>query len=452
MHHIPRPANSPIPHLEVPFLQQVPFELDLPGNSPSQDGFDQAPMSYPGREPDIPNFDCNREVLDYARSAQSKLYFGLLSEYCSKEVNRLDFLYVTPEKRRVVTSVKCMEQTRRPTSQKEWVTKETYYNNWDDPRLKALRNVEAVFGKYSRLPCAGEYPLSVILLSVNVLIDSLSPCDIFLKPHLVPANFLASRLRALGWCPQQSRYICDNLPAQAAYFVSLLRRRGRDGVEHSLYSESKRLANVSQESAYETRHVTRACRCNMVGVDQNEVSNIIMRGRIPLMSLEYDNHPHLRLKVKATEVRNEYVAISHIWADGLGNPCSNALPRCQIERIGKRISILPKTGQLGTSFNTKFGADFVHTSSSEGPSRSFWLDTLCIPVGDENQDVRLTAINTMAAVYSGASHILIMDRELQQLRLGSQPYLDHLAFIACCTWVTRCWTFQEGALPRHCYL
>jgi hypothetical protein len=49
------------------------------------------------------------------------------------------------------------------------------------------------------------------------------------------------------------------------------------------------------------------------------------------MNLEVDKST-AELSVKLVESTGDicYVAISHVWADGLGNPFGNALPRCQL--------------------------------------------------------------------------------------------------------------------------
>ena len=54
-----------------------------------------------------------------------------------------------------------------------------------------------------------------------------------------------------------------------------------------------------------------------------------------------------------------YVALSHIWADGLGNPFKNSLPLCQLNRLQNAVKNLQ--------------------NHSEPNIRgcSFWVDTLC---------------------------------------------------------------------------
>lgn len=49
------------------------------------------------------------------------------------------------------------------------------------------------------------------------------------------------------------------------------------------------------------------------------------------MSLEVEEST-AELKIELVESTDDtcYVALSHVWADGLGNPFGNALPKCQL--------------------------------------------------------------------------------------------------------------------------
>ncbi|KAF2795501.1 hypothetical protein K505DRAFT_324016 [Melanomma pulvis-pyrius CBS 109.77] len=106
----------------------------------------------------------------------------------------------------------------------------------------------------------------------------------------------------------------------------------------------------------------------------------------------------------------------------------------------------------GRQFDAAY-TDIIKTTSW------FWMDTLCIPVGDEFADLRTSAINDMATIYVGASQVLVLDAELLSLssvhnsenpQIDELDALDALARIAFGTWSRRSWTFQEGALGREC--
>ncbi len=48
------------------------------------------------------------------------------------------------------------------------------------------------------------------------------------------------------------------------------------------------------------------------------------------------------------------------------------------------------------------------------PIKYFWMDTLCIQPGGD----KVRAINMIPSVFAGASHVLVLAREMEQLRLA----------------------------------
>ncbi|KAI1411138.1 hypothetical protein F5Y13DRAFT_201679 [Hypoxylon sp. FL1857] len=425
MDHIPRPVNSMIPHLEVPFLDIIPYQLGHFDDFWRVTGFShensdplisEATSGSPSRN------QASDFIAGYGNPAS-----GLArdrSVYVGEIVNPFDFLHVTPDNKRLVTSTRFMTNLERPEHDVQGL----------------FVQARSFLAQISRIPYATQDPLPVLLLSISVLLSSLDETyrryDVDYTLHYLEHDL-----------PQ-------TLLLMRPYFVSLLTRRERPGIDHSLCSEICCMANNVDEETYQTFHVSRGCRCPMVGVDETRLAEIVRQGSIPVIYVETDRktkNPKLRLK--AASPGNKYVALSHVWADGLGNPRSNSLPQCQIKRLARQISALPKCGTVSCEppCDEYLWANWVPTNAeySRQTSRLFWMDTLCVPVDDS--DLRTHAINRMAAVYAGASHVLVLDYELQQLRLGTQPLTDHMAFIISCNWSSRSWTYQEGTLSRACY-
>jgi hypothetical protein len=67
-----------------------------------------------------------------------------------------------------------------------------------------------------------------------------------------------------------------------------------------------------------------------------------------------------------------FVAISHVWSDGLGNQGRNALPKCQLRRIQTWVNGLYQ---------------------NDAEPVPFWIDSLSIP---ENKDERSREAKTKA--------------------------------------------------------
>lgn len=96
------------------------------------------------------------------------------------------------------------------------------------------------------------------------------------------------------------------------------------------------------------------------------------------------------IQVLSTTPKDRYVAISHVWSDGLENPNANALLTCQVKQIFRLVNNL-------------------YCTSRE--SIAFCIDTLCCPV--ELSSARARAIILMRETYQSANKVLVLDSYLQ---------------------------------------
>ena len=117
-----------------------------------------------------------------------------------------------------------------------------------------------------------------------------------------------------------------------------------------------------------------------------------------------------------------YVAISHVWVDGLGSPRANELPMCQIREIQ-------------TLVNKMYSVD-CHPVP-------FWVDTLCIPL---EEAARNEAIGNMEWVYKSADRVLVLDNSLRSVESAGTSVEERAVRILCSPWNSRLWTLQEGAM------
>ena len=127
------------------------------------------------------------------------------------------------------------------------------------------------------------------------------------------------------------------------------------------------------EADYTQKH---CIECNQYScipseVDSAEVAEIITNcNGVPVIACLKRANEGPQIKVTAAKPETDYVAISHVWAGGLGNTSKNALPNCQVKRLKNLVqkaseSISPVSSHLGTSIGSKIS--------------HFWIDTLCIP-------------------------------------------------------------------------
>lgn len=91
--------------------------------------------------------------------------------------------------------------------------------------------------------------------------------------------------------------------------------------------------------------------------------------------------------------------------------------------------------------------DIVRPSKHQ--SVFFWLDTLCIPVGEANRAVRSLAISQMKDTYEWSDKVLILDSELES-NTKSDP-TESLMRITLSGWMRRLWTLQEGVLGSRLF-
>ncbi|KAL8716775.1 MAG: hypothetical protein Q9225_005928 [Loekoesia sp. 1 TL-2023] len=124
-----------------------------------------------------------------------------------------------------------------------------------------------------------------------------------------------------------------------------------------------------------------------------------------------------------------YVALSHVWIEGLQRDSDhNGLP-----------------GQ-------KFRAIFALLKDRKIEAEWVWTDVLVIPGEDpaktSSADEMLTIdiINTLPLIYSRADAVIIIDALVLQLR--SESLTDIAMTLVCGQWITRVWTFQEIKLAQ----
>jgi hypothetical protein len=136
-------------------------------------------------------------------------------------------------------------------------------------------------------------------------------------------------------------------------------------------------------SSYSTKHRAESCRCSALPADTR---GLLLEGGMPVIQIPdvFDSQnatePYLHVINGTGDKSTPYVAISHVWADGLGNPYGNSLPRCQLKRLR---DILKKFHQIvNNPFNNTHPMIIIDGESSEeirDNCPAGWIDTLCVP-------------------------------------------------------------------------
>ncbi|KAL8789783.1 MAG: hypothetical protein Q9195_006675 [Heterodermia aff. obscurata] len=299
-----------------------------------------------------------------------------------------------PPSRTVVQSILCLVDTFENARKKIW----PFWQNFPDPAASS-----------SRTPSLGRLTL---------------PREYFAKNNW--CHSAVKLLQGHAWVDNNALMVACQIP----------RRERSKG--HQSCSEVQCNANQVDDETYTCEHCTTDCECDFLEVDSANVANIVLQGGTPrILFNECPGSERGQLEVVQDK---EYIAISHVWSHGLGNPRKNALRFCQVKRLCRlalRVLLLRATAASPLS-NSILKSDH---------SVAFWIDTLCIPVGASFRTARKQAISQLAMTYTQASAVLVVDQELCSASIDCSP-LEKQIRVLSCDWMRRLWTLQEAVVSR----
>lgn len=241
-----------------------------------------------------------------------------------------------------------------------------------------------------------------------------------------------SQMLTNGWCPSEiskSMHLFKSL--QTLHFLSRMRKL-ESPQRHQWCSKERCEAYQNNLRQYQAVHRTANCSCNDYVIDSQAVIGILEKGAIPLLRIR-NSDPIDDLSVEVVECQTDYtyIALSHTWADGLGNPHANALPQCQLLHISNLASAVLRSVEP-TMFNRP---------------ALIWFDTLCCPT--KSGEARQMALAQMKRTYQQAEHVLVLDASLQAYNYQSLDAVEACARIFTSGWMRRLWTLQEGSLAKR---
>ncbi|KAI6150325.1 hypothetical protein BKA82DRAFT_999113 [Pisolithus tinctorius] len=275
----------------------------------------------------------------------------------------------------------------------------------------------------ARLP---QYDFEMILLQLASIGEALTegrltfPSSVQLRPGISwafaagAASLHQKQMEEAGWCPFLIRIASERVCTLT--YASTQRPFLRGGVKlHSHCTWEKCAANNINSENYTNPHITSTCVCTYSQPPFPDVAGPLSRGHIPVLRWDKAHHKFL----VGTSSDNPYVAISHVWADGLGSTTEKGLPMCQIDAL---------------VFATQ---RFISTGA-------FWIDSLCVP---EVRDLRKRAIGLMSKTYRDAQVVLVLDSGIRSCSI-SAPREERLLRVLSSGWMQRLWTLQEALLAN----
>ena len=256
-----------------------------------------------------------------------------------------------------------------------------------------------------------------ILQSLQLLGDE-TPIHIFPTYYSTIFTSRNARLQQRGWCPVIISRFQQTMPSSVlAYFDASQLENPAKG--HGSCSDTTCRRNNVDTDTYQQQHSVEGCSCLKVSPVFQEVTTAIRKEQIPVISIS--NGEKL-----ATSIARDtpYVAISHVWADGLGSTTEQGIYWCQAKRLS---SLASDAAGLGTAF---------------------WVDSLCIP---EAREYRKEAIAIMKSVYQNATKVVVVDRSICQ-QSAQQTVMSLIYIVAASSWMQRLWTYQEAYLASSILL
>ena len=303
-----------------------------------------------------------------------------------------------------------------------------------------------------------------------------------------------------GWCPREAMAMSMETPSQR-YYASLIERPSPH-LDHSGCDTLRCTANLFDKSTYTTKHVNPGCKCSHLTVNQRQVADALKSGTFPVVRLVQTAND-FDLEVVPYKPEIKYLAFSHVWADGLGNPTANSLPSCQLIRLQQAVARVNETRFLVDSGSRDTidalsrlhqewkdaGSDSTITGLRERhaatvtrlrerhaatlniyhpvPIRDikpeyFWIDTLCCPA--QSGELKSGAISRMRNTYMCADKVLVLDSYLEAFPPPAEkdllPHtttvepsaLERCVRLRYSNWVRRLWTLQEGALAKQVWI
>ncbi len=338
MDYLPLPQGVQAQHLRVPFFASA----KLHANELFSDFGDRYQASYH----DSVRFENERQLADIL---QSWLYFGLLAEILGEELDPAEFRSIDgPEqtfvelggiRKRIADLVVAKSNWRTAPADSETPSSRivgdletghgcsgaqvsspgvelTGISTTANPMRRKRRHVMTLADCLSTSkqklrslePSITRFnspTIDLIVLSIEILIASLGGtriCDFESTDRQMSpsARLLKRHLLRGGWCIRDCYTMFDLYDIVALYIFAMTRRRTRPSIKHDTCTEALCTAwtilNGSMPSP-PTSHVTTDCGCDMIGVPTEELTFIISKGGIPLVSIHRDREGNIVLKL-----------------------------------------------------------------------------------------------------------------------------------------------------------
>lgn len=289
-----------------------------------------------------------------------------------------------------------------------------------------------------------------------------------IEPLLDPtAAATKASMVAAGWCPGDIGKVCESFHSVAAMYYFTNFKADPDPAAAGLHRDCRDYGCDLRIPA-EPRHMDPSGDCGCPGTlsfEEEDLVEIYEKGEIPCFSVgKLDGSLVVALSSCALDEEarrdpaNHYVALSHVWSEGMGNPAGNALPFCQVgyvqywarmayQLVEEKIRDDAESGVVEEDLG---GGLKMLTEGRRDVQVNLWIDTLCCPATPgRGKDL---CLSRMRAIYSNASAVLVKSSVLSAesvadvARDTEKGVMDVAARVYLSPWMRRMWTLQEGVL------
>lgn len=185
-----------------------------------------------------------------------------------------------------------------------------------------------------------------------------------------------AQMKDNGVCPCEIHRVRYQAITLQTFHYWTWMRKGIPSTRHQDCNERSCWTNYNDLGGYVAKHRHDDCQCTNFSIDVDEVIRILSRGSLPILRIVPGSSlDELYVNVEEATDGLSYVALSHVWADGLGNPYANSLPRCQLQLLDELLHGFLK----------------LEPGESHGQGMYIWVDTLCCPV--EPPEAKKLALN-----------------------------------------------------------
>ena len=265
------------------------------------------------------------------------------------------------------------------------------------------------------------------------------------------ARPLLDGMESNGWC-QRELFCLDGgpqtLPISSLHFYAQM-EPSRKGFSHKKCSPAscRHEANVDEDN-YEVMHLEDDCNCALIGPSLSKMKEIFEAGDFPVVSLTASNE----IEVQRGSQVKEFVALSHVWSDGHGNPNDNTLPTCFLKLLSTLISNALGTGEFPLNVRSYSDVPGMLSRNLKPYKKPdwFWMDTLCIP--RQPYRLRSKAIQGMREPFAKATVVLVTDNRLTHVKTKNMSDIEMYARLKMSNWAKRLWTFHEDAVGAYHYI